>query len=1274
MRQPSRQRFADRLLILAVLACVLASFNLIYAEEPIAVQAPSGAPDPSRLWAIVIGVSNYTHAEPLLYAASDAEAFGEFLKSPRGGGIPDDHVFVLLEDQATRFGVLVALEELQGKVQTGDTVYVYLAGHGFIKNRVGYFIPSDGALNLPAASAINFSHLKDMVESGLAHANTRILVTDMCNAGRIGPNQTALAAGIQNLINANLLDLDAGEGTFLNLLASRPTEASWESDDLKQGVFTYTLLEALNGRGIPAGQSVAAAGDVVNYVRSEVASYTASQQNPMANEDFDPQLPLAYLDLPGPSAPNTELITSLVIENSAQFGYERVEWQEPLTESKAMLLLSDSQANIEIAPLETGELELLFHGSEGQPRAVTIELESGQNTLRLDAAGFEFRSAGPVQLAALTAAVPPPAQIAAPIGTSTLFLRLAGGSDVYVDGQYLGSSGATEELIELRGLAPGIRNLQLIDGVDREYRFRLDLFSGPHSLNLSSGELRFLAARPPAPSPNDVPLTLPAGSVQTYQDFERALWVGELIEPAGQSAWDFYNQLSNVVPADIANDMRTRLVVALGNQAQQTILKYRKGGDIRWSADVFEEGSLLTQRVLDLFPTTPELEAQRQFFDGRALAETGQYAQAVQTLQQALNLDPEASHAQNAIGLSFWQQGLLDAAIPPIQQAIALTPEWNYPRYTLSLVYLEQRLYDQAEQGFQAALVNDTEDSTAYHGLGQLYFLEGRNNDAETQLQQAVLFNPGNAYAHHTYGQLRQRLGVLDEAEDMFRLAIRLEPDEPAFRASLGGLLADTGQLVEAEAVFAAVASTAPDNIPVVQAYRSFLVSENRTEEAQVLLERAIELSPENANLHVLYGGFLRDQGQADDAEEEYEEAIELDAANAFAYHDLATLLLERQDLDAAERELQNAIDADPRFPAPRRLLGQIRFAQGLYEDALEQYEVALEFSVEPEQTQEFEEAVAETRTLVVEARLGVAGEAIADQSYGDAWEAYLDAARVSPDDTDLRNAVLQFRYEHPGEGDADELPPSELASVISTEFWRGQIEAERLWRDGSAVDALDMIMEVMNTLDPVERRRVAGTRFNLQNEAHGIHQIVYRWAMRMISVRDYDRAENLMARAGDVMLYSPVPDFSPLTIDSLMYPEDTDEAQEFADFEISHHPDERAHEIYAILRALTGSGEQLAVYLEALEAVGPDIGIRMSVARTLARESRFDAAIPVLETIVLNQETVIADESLPSVYVLLAEMECSSGDCARALETLETGQDLFPDSTVIRDAVGRLR
>ena len=523
--------------------------------------------------------------------------------------------------------MLVALEALQDKVQAGDTVYVYLAGHGFIKNRVGYFIPSDGALNLPAASAVNFSHLKDMVEAGLAHANTRILVTDMCNAGRIGPQQTELAAKIQNLINAELLQIDAGGGNFPNLLASRPTEASWERDDLASGVFTHTLLEALNGLGVQSGSTVAAAGDVVDYVRSEVPKYTANQQNPMANDDFDPALPLAYLDRPGPIPEVVAEVTGLVIVGAGTSSYERVEWLDPETESQVVQQITGTEDDVEITPLQPGELELRFYNAESEKRVVTLTLEEGSNTLRMDALGWSFQPGGSIRVASLSPVVPAlPQALPAPGSSAVLLIRFNDPTDVYLDDAYFGNSGAAGRLVQLRGLTPGVHTLRLVPSPEREYRFRLELFSGSHVFDLDSGELRFVAARPLSPSQIQVPPAVPAGLVQVSRDFEEALWADNVIAPQGQSAWDYYNQLQGGVPTDIADDVRNRLIVALGNRAQRTILKYRRGGDIRWNAEVFEEGALLTARVRQLFRNTPELESQQRFFDGRALIEDGGYA------------------------------------------------------------------------------------------------------------------------------------------------------------------------------------------------------------------------------------------------------------------------------------------------------------------------------------------------------------------------------------------------------------------------------------------------------------------------------------------------------------------------------------------------------------------------------------------------------------------------------------------------------------------------
>ena len=165
------------------------------------------------------------------------------------------------------------------------------------------------------------------------------------------------------------------------------------------------------------------------------------------------------------------------------------------------------------------------------------------------------------------------------------------------------------QLVQLRGLNPGVHNLRLVPSPDREYRFRLELFERTSHIRPCQrrAPLRRRQDRFPAFPDTRSPVGVPAGLVGTYQDFERALWSDDLIR-AGQdkSAWDYYNQLQGGLPANIRNrHPKSSRIVAMGNRAQRTILKYRRGGDIRWSKEIFEEGALLTDRVRGLFPATP---------------------------------------------------------------------------------------------------------------------------------------------------------------------------------------------------------------------------------------------------------------------------------------------------------------------------------------------------------------------------------------------------------------------------------------------------------------------------------------------------------------------------------------------------------------------------------------------------------------------------------------------------------------------------------------------
>ena len=106
-------------------------------------QQPANIVDPQKAWALVVGISNYEHAEPLKYAASDASSIADFLQSPRGGGFLKDHIHVLLEGDATLRNVGAKLSgplRLSTKVKEGESVYVFLAGHGYTEDGIGKYV------------------------------------------------------------------------------------------------------------------------------------------------------------------------------------------------------------------------------------------------------------------------------------------------------------------------------------------------------------------------------------------------------------------------------------------------------------------------------------------------------------------------------------------------------------------------------------------------------------------------------------------------------------------------------------------------------------------------------------------------------------------------------------------------------------------------------------------------------------------------------------------------------------------------------------------------------------------------------------------------------------------------------------------------------------------------------------------------------------------------------------------------------------------------------
>jgi hypothetical protein len=214
----------------------------LFAEGPsLDLRRPGGAAAPAeagRLVVLAIGVNHYANpALNLSFAVPDAQMVAETLRARAAGLFRDVQVTVLRDREATRRGVLDALEAVARTTTAADTFVLYIAGHGVRTE------PDQRFLFLPydASDTGNWAALRrqGIEDSTLVAAIARIrardglLLLDTCHAGQLTMDQ--------------LSALGNETGRFL-LAASTSVQEALDSYDDRNGVFAYAVREALSGR------------------------------------------------------------------------------------------------------------------------------------------------------------------------------------------------------------------------------------------------------------------------------------------------------------------------------------------------------------------------------------------------------------------------------------------------------------------------------------------------------------------------------------------------------------------------------------------------------------------------------------------------------------------------------------------------------------------------------------------------------------------------------------------------------------------------------------------------------------------------------------------------------------------------------------------------------------------------------------------------------------------------------------------------------------------
>lgn len=270
-------------------------------EESLAAQAALAAaavaPD-AKTYALLIGISKYQKLPQdlwLQFAHADAATFAQHLESGRGGGVSPENLLLLQNEQATTAAVRNAFQTfLRNRAGKKDTVFIMVAGHGTVDSKGSYILTYDSDPQDLSTTAIPMREIQDLVQKELSKVGRVVLLADVCRAAAIGETKPSN-------VNAAVERLGEATGEILGLMASRPKEVSYEGPQYGggHGAFTYSVLKGLQGAADDNKDQTVNVNEIIEYVRTQVATLTNNRQHPRDFGNMDNSTPLSDLKKPG---------------------------------------------------------------------------------------------------------------------------------------------------------------------------------------------------------------------------------------------------------------------------------------------------------------------------------------------------------------------------------------------------------------------------------------------------------------------------------------------------------------------------------------------------------------------------------------------------------------------------------------------------------------------------------------------------------------------------------------------------------------------------------------------------------------------------------------------------------------------------------------------------------------------------------------------------------------------------------------------------------------
>jgi tetratricopeptide (TPR) repeat protein len=296
---------------------------------------------------------------------------------------------------------------------------------------------------------------------------------------------------------------------------------------------------------------------------------------------------------------------------------------------------------------------------------------------------------------------------------------------------------------------------------------------------------------------------------------------------------------------------------------------------------------------------------------GRLYLRTGKNDQAIIALRNVFEQQPQYSEGAMLLSAAYEAANNLADATTTLETAVQINPEFfrAYPR--LIDLYERQRRWKEAASAYAMAReVNPKADLVGGHALALMN--AGDVKAAQALLQQSMTGESSNAGLLYLFAESQRRQKDFAGAIATLQKLRAAYPDRPAFVQMHAQVLEESGQFAEAEKELRGLLAKDPNDANALNSLGYMFADRGeRLDEAVTLLQRALKVDPGNPSYLDSLGWAFFKQGRLELADPPLTEAADKSPDNSVIHDHLGDLRFRQQRFAEAVVAWERALKGD---------------------------------------------------------------------------------------------------------------------------------------------------------------------------------------------------------------------------------------------------------------------------------------------------------------------------------------------------------------------------